>query len=188
MGNPKASKEEKQKKEDNFSWREKDLTHLDPRTSECENEVQQIIRLQEIANRLPDAFNDATKVTKSHIPAVNTPARIHVLEEHEEKDNNAPRLKRGRSLGSRDVALRKKKGRNQDSMLLLSEQFTNETTPEEVKIMDLKNNEIFINYCNDLWDRNEIVIDNMFAFLIANEIINDDYEPRLITECRQRQD
>ena len=188
MGNPKASIEEKQKKEDNFSWREKDLTHLDPRTSECENEVQRIIRLQEIANRLPDAFNDATKVTKSHIPAVNTPARIHVPEEHEEKDNNAPRLKRGRPVGSRDVAPRKKRGRNQDSMFLPSEQFTNETTPEEVKIMDPGNNEISINYYNDLWNRNEIVIDDIFAFSVANEIINDDYEPRSITECRQRHD
>ena len=67
-------------------------------------------------------------------------------------------------------------------MLLPSEQFTNETTLEEVKIINLENNEIFINYCNDLWDRNEIVTDNMFAFSIANEIINDDYEPRSITE------
>ena len=55
-------------------------------------------------------------------------------------------------------------------------------------IMDPKNNEIFINYCNDLWDQNEIIIDNMFTFSVANEIINDDYEPRLITKCRQRQD
>ena len=144
--------------------------------------------MQEIANRLPDAFNDTTKVTKSHVPAVNTPARIHVPEEHGENDNNAPRLKRGRPLGSRDVAPRKKRGRNQDSMLLLSEQFTNETIPKEVKIIDPGNNKISINYCNDLWDRNEIVIDNMFAFSVANEIINDDYEPRSITECRQRQD
>ena len=188
MGNPKAFKEEKQKKEDNFSQREKNLTHLDSRTSECENEVQRIIRLQEIANRLPDAFNDATKVTKSYIPAVNTPTRIHVPEEHKEKDNNAPRLKHGRPLGSRDIALRKKRGRNQDSILLPSEQSMNETTPEEVKIIDPGNNEIFINYCNDLWDRNEIFIDNMFAFSVANEIINDDYEPRSIIECRQRQD
>ena len=28
----------------------------------------------------------------------------------------------------------------------------------------------------------------MFAFSVANEIINDDYEPQSITECRQRQD
>ena len=106
--------------------------------------------MQEIANRLLNAFNDATKVTKSHVPTVNTPACIHVPEEYEKKDNNAPRLKCGRPLGSKDVVSRKKRGRNQDSMLLLSEQFTNETTPEDVKIMDLGNNEIFINYCNDL--------------------------------------
>ena len=71
-------------------------------------------------------------------------------------------------------------------MLLSSEQFTNEITPEVVKIMDPENNEIFINYCNDLQDQNEIVINNMFAFSVANEIINDDYEPRSITECCQR--
>ena len=64
----------------------------------------------------------------------------------------------------------------------------NETTPEEVKITDPENNEISINFCNNLWDRNEIVIDNMFAFSVTNEIINDDYEPRSITECRQMQD
>ena len=77
-------------------------------------------------------------------------------------------------------------GRNQDLMFLPSEQFTNEIIPEEVKIMDPGNNEIFINYCNDLWDQNEIVIDNMFAFSIDNEIINDDYESRSIIKCRQR--
>ena len=49
----------------------------------------ELLRLQEIANRLPDTFNDAAKVTKSHVPTVNTPARIHVPKEHEEKDNNA---------------------------------------------------------------------------------------------------
>ena len=54
--------------------------------------------------------------------------------------------------------------------------------------MDLQNNEIFINYYNDLWDWNEIVIDDIFAFSVANEVINDDYEPRSITECRQRYD
>ena len=36
------------------------------------------------------------------------------------------------------------------SLLLHSEQNTNETTPKEVKIMDPENNEISINYCNDL--------------------------------------
>ena len=51
MENPKALKEEKQKKEKNFSWGEKDLTHLDPKTLRCENEVHRIIHLQEITKK-----------------------------------------------------------------------------------------------------------------------------------------
>ena len=107
-----ASKEEKQKKVDILSWRENDLTHLDPRTPECEKEVYHIIYLQEIANRLPNAFNDAAKITKSHIPTVNTPAWIYVPEEHKKMDENVPRQKRGRPIGSKDAAPRKKRGRN----------------------------------------------------------------------------
>ena len=56
------------------------LFHLDSHTPKCENEVQRIIHLQAIVNRLPNAFNDPTKVTESHIPLVNTSAKIIVLE------------------------------------------------------------------------------------------------------------
>ena len=56
------------------------------------------------------------------------------------------------------------------------------------KINDLENTKISINYCNDLWNRNDIIIDDAFAFLVAHEIMHDDYEPRSITECCQRQD
>ena len=122
LGTPKASKEEKQKKVDILFWRENDLTHLDQRTLECEKEVQRIIHLQEIANRLPDAFNDAAKVTKSHIPVVDTPARIYVPEEHKEMNENVPRQKRGRPIGSKDAISRKKRGRNQEPSLLQSKQ------------------------------------------------------------------
>ncbi|CAL8994471.1 unnamed protein product, partial [Prunus brigantina] len=88
-----------------LSWAVPTLSHLDPRTTQCENEVRRIVHLQRIANQMPDAFNDATKVTKSHIPAANAPARIDV----HNGQNNAPangssvaRLKRGRPLGSKD--------------------------------------------------------------------------------------
>ena len=47
------------------------LSHFDPHTNQCELEVQMIIHLQNLANQLLDAFVDAKKVTKSHIPAVN---------------------------------------------------------------------------------------------------------------------
>ncbi|XP_021830713.1 uncharacterized protein LOC110770803 [Prunus avium] len=88
-----------------LSWDVPTLSHVDPRTAKCENEVRRIIHLQSIANQMPNAFNDATKVTKSHIPAANAHARI----DGHNRQNNLPtndlsvgRLKRGRPLGSKD--------------------------------------------------------------------------------------
>ena len=45
------------------------------------------------------------------------------------------------------------------------------------------------NSTNELWNRNEMIIDDIFAFLVATEIIkDDDIEPCSINECTQRQD
>ena len=60
-------------------WNALTLTHLDSHTNQCELEVQRIIHLQNLANQLQDAFIDTKKVTKSYIPAANTPARIDVI-------------------------------------------------------------------------------------------------------------
>ena len=54
------------------------MTYLDPRTSQCELEVQRIIHLKNLANQLPNAFIGTKKVTKSHIPTANTPTLIDV--------------------------------------------------------------------------------------------------------------
>ena len=62
-----------------------------------------IIHLHVIANRLLDAFNDVSKVSKSHIPIVNAPPRMVVPEKHAKMDQNGPRLKRGSSIGSKDI-------------------------------------------------------------------------------------
>ncbi|KAJ0458101.1 putative RNA-directed DNA polymerase [Helianthus annuus] len=64
-----------------LTWNASSLSNLDPRSGQCESEVQKIIHLQRIANELPDAFTDTNRVTKSHIPASNTPARIEVIPE-----------------------------------------------------------------------------------------------------------
>ncbi|KAI3457198.1 hypothetical protein Pfo_013861 [Paulownia fortunei] len=71
-----------------FSWNEQHISYLDPRTSKCENEVNRIIHLQNIANRLPNTFNDASNVTKSHIPVVNALDRIVVPDEHATMDDD----------------------------------------------------------------------------------------------------
>lgn len=38
-----------------------------------------------------------------------------------------------------------------------------------------------------MWHRNEIVIDNVFLFTVATEIIND-FEPKIVDEQRQMDD
>ena len=74
LGREKSIPEERRE----ISWKTSTMTHLDPRTNQCELEIQRIIHLQNLANQLPDAFIDTKKVTKSYIPATNTPTWIDV--------------------------------------------------------------------------------------------------------------
>ena len=59
-------------------WNASSMSHLNPHTTQCDKEVQRIIHLQKIASQLPNAFTDTAKVTKSYIPATNTPTRINI--------------------------------------------------------------------------------------------------------------
>ncbi|KAM1731965.1 hypothetical protein ACFX11_017777 [Malus domestica] len=188
------------------------LSHFDPRSIQCENEVKRIVHLQSIANQMSDAFNDAMKVTKSHIPTANAPAMIDVpigQNKVAANDSFGARLKRGRPPGLKDLASQKRKTRAQlnpneimeeekmndkstihDYVLSEKVNVLNEThVPEKTEVHESK--EISINYTctNELWDQNEIIIDDMFAFAIATEIIlSDDLKPRYVGECKQRQD
>ncbi|XXG42246.1 hypothetical protein AAC387_Pa01g2567 [Persea americana] len=93
-----------------LTWNTFTLSHLDLRTSQCENEVWRIVHLQEIANKLPDVFNDVAKVVKSHVPVMNAPARINVpvgRSQNTTVKESAIRQKRGRPIGSKDSALQK---------------------------------------------------------------------------------
>ncbi|XP_062014900.1 uncharacterized protein LOC133731550 [Rosa rugosa] len=61
-----------------LTWNVPTMSHLNPRTAQCDNEVRRILDLQSVAQNMPDAFSDLAKVTRSHIPAANVPARIDV--------------------------------------------------------------------------------------------------------------
>ena len=39
-----------------------------------------------------------------------------------------------------------------------------------------------------MWDRNEIIIDNVFSFTAAIKIMKDDYDSQTVNEYRQRHD
>ncbi|GJR36884.1 retrovirus-related pol polyprotein from transposon TNT 1-94 [Tanacetum coccineum] len=93
----------KKNQEKDVNWCEPSLLYLDPRTKQCETEVQKIMYLQEIANQLPDAFTNIKRVTESHIPAANASARVEIPNK-QAGDNIAQefqkRLKRGRPIAS----------------------------------------------------------------------------------------
>ena len=88
------------KEQGEISWKVSTMIHLDPRTNQCELEVQRIIHLQNLANQ-PDAFIDTKKVTKSHIPAANTLARIDVPVGQLTNESKI-RLKHCKLIGSKD--------------------------------------------------------------------------------------
>ena len=89
------------------------MSHLDPRITQCDKEVQRITHLQKIANKLPNAFTDTAKVPKYYIPAANTPAMINIpivkIVIMAANEASMTRLKRGRPLGSKDLIPWKRK-------------------------------------------------------------------------------
>ena len=94
------------------------MTHLDPRTNQCELEVQMIIHLKNLANQLPDEFIDTKKMTKSYISAANTPVRIDVPVGQLTNESKI-HLKRGRPAGSKDLTPQKR--RTQEKLDTLEE-------------------------------------------------------------------
>ena len=101
-------------------WKNLSLSHLDPYSSTCEQEVQKIIHLQKIANQMSDAFTDSKMITKSHIPAENVPIQIDVPKGPSTSviaDESKTHLKRGRTLGSKDQNPRKRKIKCQDDTI-----------------------------------------------------------------------
>ena len=82
------------------------------------------VYLQIITNEIQDAFTNTNKVTKSHIPASNAPARIEAIPEA-----ITIQRKRGRPIGSKDKNPHKIKEQNKSiGANLITE------TPEEVNV------------------------------------------------------
>ncbi|KAL0348084.1 UNVERIFIED_CONTAM: hypothetical protein Sangu_1036200 [Sesamum angustifolium] len=77
---PALWREDKEIKSKDIAWNATSMSFMDPRTNDSELEVQRIIHLQSVANRLPKTLIDIKKVTKSHIPVENVPARLEVPE------------------------------------------------------------------------------------------------------------
>ncbi|RVW45253.1 Retrovirus-related Pol polyprotein from transposon TNT 1-94 [Vitis vinifera] len=167
------------------------MTHLDPRTNQCELEVQRIIHLQNLANQLPDAFIDTKKVTKSHISA-NTPARIDVPVGQLTNESKI-RLKRGRPVGSKDVTPRKRRTQEKlgtlEEAIKMTDQFKIDKSIalEEAQIMQKAPKRHIL---NKKPPKRHILNKKPLKGIVASEVIrnDEDPEPRNVEECRHRND
>ena len=132
------------------------MSHFDPRTNQSELEVQRIIYLQNLANQLPDAFTDTKKVTKSHVPPANTPARIDVPKGQLANESQKC-LKRGRPFSSKDTTPQKRRTQRHNVNIehdVYAKAYVEQVTPEEVHNKEValeeaqvpKNSEIKISY------------------------------------------
>ena len=135
LGGDKLPKEERRE----IIWNASSMSHLNPCTTQCDMEVQRITHLQKLAGQLPDAFTDTANVTKSYIPAANTPTRINtpigktaIMVANE---SSMTLLKCGRPLGSKDLIPRKRKIKGQQNPSLEENSTPKEATPTIFKII-----------------------------------------------------
>ena len=139
---------------------------------------------------MPDAFTDLVRITRSHIPAANTSTKMDVpnvrwtalLEAMDANigdphtlaasQSSALTLKCGRLLGSNDSHPQKRKPMAQG--------------PKEPTV----NPTIAYSYyasLDDVWRRNEMIVDDALAFAVATEImLSDGIKWRSVDECWRR--
>ncbi|KAL2235364.1 UNVERIFIED_CONTAM: hypothetical protein Sindi_1268600 [Sesamum indicum] len=163
-------------KRKDIAWNATSMSFMDPRTNDSELEVQRIIHLQSVANRLPEALVDTKRVTKSHISAENIPARIEVPEAILNKSNESEsqiRRKRGRPRGSKDANSRKRKEHivsfNHDANVTTSAQRIKSL--KRFHLMTLK------------------VMSKILRTSVAIQIMDEDEnDPQTMENCRHRND
>jgi hypothetical protein len=137
-------------------------------------------------------------MTKSHIPALNAPARIDIT-----PAEVIIYRKRGIPISSKDKNPRKRKEKNNTVSVTPAEvtdkipEEIGSRTPEEVidkvpeKTQVPNDYEISINYVQNgiMWNRNETHVDENFAYVITIEVINEeDYVSKTLEECMHRND
>ena len=148
---------------------------------------------------MPYAFTDTKKKTKLYISATNAPSRIEILTQQVATINeSALRQKHGRPIGSKDKNPRKRKVINSwnnwiDNRNIKEEVLntTNSKIVEETQVHE-DNNEMLINYTmtRKIWNRTDVVVDNIFVYNVAHNIIheNEDSEPNSVDKCCNRKD
>lgn len=154
-----------------LKWQTEQLMWTDPRTKQSDEEVQRILHLTQLVENIPDAFSNPTAVTKSHIEAVNTPARLKL--DNQASNKPQPRAKRGRPVGAKD-----------------SQPRTKRTTPTPPNPGREDNQEISVQYMHtgQVWDRETTEMNDTFISKIAQEVNEEIPDPLTVEEAKNRPD
>jgi hypothetical protein len=194
-----------QKECQEINWNTQSVPGTDPRTTETELQVQKIIHLQRLANKLSDAFTNYKGVTKSFIPARNAPERVEV-------PSKTTQLLERRSMVNKLYFVAKKQrtivnaNRHQNDTLYQVDGDDPQPSSDVHIIEDrasknprhinlgnfdesLRSDEIAINYVEngETYDRKATNVDIYFSKKIA-EYLQNDLDPKTMLECTKRSD
>ena len=103
------------------------------------------------------------------------------LKEHAEMYQSGLRLKRGRPIRLKDIISWKKRRMNEELTLEKSIELAFEESVEPITYKAAWIFEVIQTHEKINDHENEIIINNMFAFLIAHKIMHNDYESQSIT-------
>ncbi|KAL4564637.1 hypothetical protein LXL04_028704 [Taraxacum kok-saghyz] len=169
-----------------ITWHIPNMSHMYPSTAHGDKEVQRILSLQNVANQLPDAFNDLANVMRSNILVANVPARIDAMFHLNMLHRSYPPCKgRCHQLSSLPLFPRKEEDRSVPKMFCLERGEILLHPFYDTRSLSITG----VYWRNDILKRNEIVIDDVFIYIVATDIVsNDDMEPHTIVECQNRTD
>lgn len=176
---PALAKEEPIQKSD-LNWHTQDNINQDPQTKQADEEVRRLLHLNEMIEKIPDAFNDVANMTRSQVAAANAPARVQTSKTT--ATTLTPRLKRGRPPGTKDAQPRQRKPTATTLNLVTTFNIIN---PEDTQLSD--NEEISIQYrhTGHIYKRKETQLDDQFAYSVIQEITNEIPDPLTIKEAQK---
>lgn len=132
--------------------------------------------------KIPDAFNDAANVTRSHIEAANAPAKVKPSTIP--ATTTMPRTKRGRPPGAKD-------SRPRQRQITIEQPATILHTVTPIPIVDNihENEEMSLQYnkTGHIYQRSTTKVDDLFAFHVA-QAITDNPDPLTLKEAQNQQD
>ncbi|XP_059654616.1 uncharacterized protein LOC132301375 [Cornus florida] len=166
---------EKEQQQHDITWNALELSHFDLRTNQCEREHDKPVGAKDIVPRKRKSHKKAgtpEEATRGATDIINQ-SEITAFDKVEALDESqVPKI---------DEIINIDEAKATDDSMAFDEAHA----LDEAKLP--KNDEISLNY-EMRWNRNKIVVDNIFSYVVTLDIDDKDPEPQNVEECRRRND